>query len=176
MTEAAERVGSLVFLAVTTVYLIVATRLPTESPNLSDMGPRVYPLILGVAAVTLSALWVVQTFRPRSTRTAVDGASSSDGAEMAGVGDSAGTSEQAEPAGHSRLKALVLIGAAALFPILLQRLTFVATAAIVLFALSTGIAWRRPTPRQVIVTAVFAVVCAFALRFLLSDVMAIYLP
>lgn len=157
MTKAAERNGSVLILVISTIYLVVATQLPNQSPNLSDMGPRVYPLVLGILATLLSAIWVAQALK-RSD----DGPATGEDADL--------------QFSQSWKQALLLVIVATIFPVLLMPLGFVATATIVLFALSGVIIWRRLKVRNIIVTAIFAVVCAFGLEILLTDVMAIYLP
>lgn len=157
MNEVHERIGSSILLAFATAYFILAIQLPTESPNLSDLGPRIYPLILGIVAVVVSAIWAFQAFRPSRTM---------------GVADDASGSED----GRSWQKVIALVGVATVFPVALESLTFIPTATIVLFALSSVIAWRKPTVRQLLITGAFSLGCAVGLQLLFENVMSIYLP
>lgn len=157
MNNLHERIGSASFFAITAAYFILATRLPTDSPNLADLGPRIYPLILGVVAMVVSATWVAQTFRPNKEPVVID---------------SDNTSEDS----HSWQKVVTLVGAATVFPLALESFTFIPTASIVLFAMSNIIAWHRPTVRQLLITGIFAIVGATGLQLLFENIMSIYLP
>lgn len=156
MNNTAERIGSATLLVITALYVVMAVSLPTESPNLSDLGPRIYPLLLGISATMVAAVWTVQAFRIKSKK----------------AGGDQGGAEQ----GHSWLKVVSLIVVAAIFPLIVESLTFIPTATIVLFALSNIIAWRKPTLRQGVIAILFALASATGLKLLLVDVMSIYLP
>lgn len=157
MSNLAERIGSVVFLVCTGGYLALATQLPSDSPNLSDLGPRVYPLLLGIIATAISVFWVVQSYRPRSQTGAT--------ATLEGSEES-----------RSWSKIVALIAVAFSFPLMLNFAGFIPTTSIVIFFLSNIIMWKKPTSRQILISLAFAVVSAVVLQLLFENVMAIYLP
>lgn len=157
MSNLAERIGSVVFLVCTGGYLALAAQLPSDSPNLSDLGPRVYPLLLGIIATAISVFWVVQSYRPRSKAA------------------SNATLESSEES-RSWWKIVALIVTAFLFPLTIEFAGFIITTSLVIFLLCNIIMWKKPTSRQILISLAFAVVSAIALQLLFENVMAIYLP
>ena len=154
-----ERIGSASFLGLSVAYVLVAVRLPNQSPNLSDVGPRLYPLVLGVLFVFLSILWTVSAFKGTAADPDIDA--------------EATTSHKTTPSVR-RVGTLILAGA--LFLALLPLIGFTIATMLFLFSSILIVSWIRPTRRSLLFSLAVAVVGALALEWLLTDVMSIYLP
>lgn len=168
MTKKTQQLlGAAVALLIGVGYLGSTFLISTYVSNPLDMGARPYPFLLGGLFIVLSLAWGVQ-----SVVAGEPSAHPKDSSDL--------TDEDQAPVDlgedFSWLRAGVLVAVTLGAVYVLEWWGFLVVGVLFLFAAITVMRWTRPTARQIIVSAIVAILGTVAVKLLLSDLLSIYLP
>ncbi|MCF4005712.1 tripartite tricarboxylate transporter TctB family protein [Corynebacterium uropygiale] len=161
-----QRLGAAIALLIGIGYVGSTFLISTYTSNPLDMGARPYPFLLGGLFIILSISWWVQTYVARPSAHPKDSSDLTD--------EDHGPFELGEDFSWPRAGALVAVSFLAVY--VLEWWGFLIVGALYLVGSIMVMRWTKPTPRQIILTIITGIIGAFAVKFLLSDLLAIYLP
>ena len=159
MTKNAERVGSAIAVVVGVFYLINCFSISDYTPNPMDVGSRAYPLAVGILVVALSLIWTFKAWRP-----------------VKETHSTASPEPQQAGGDFSWIRLLALAALTFLAVALIEPIGFLPVGFVYLLVAIITMVWEKPSLKQVLIYAVVAALGAFALKWLLIDLLGIYLP